>query len=107
MSGKRQFQRFIVKLSAKVSADGKSVTGTTVRVSRKGFFVRAQKCFVPGTPVTIGLTLSDTASCQVKGTIKYVRNFDLMPRLNGMGIELDGECPQYDELITTIERERS
>ncbi|MDA8156680.1 MAG: PilZ domain-containing protein [Actinomycetota bacterium] len=104
--GKRQFQRFIVKLPAKVSAGDRSITGITVRVSRKGFFVRAQNCFSAGTPVIIDLSLSDTDICQLKGAVKYVRHYDLLPRLNGMGIELSGEFPRYAELIMAIEKER-
>ncbi len=99
MAGKRQCGRHIVKLPVTISAGEKIVTGTTVRVSKRGFFVRTQQSFAEGVPVEIVLSLTDIESCKLKGVVKYVRNFDLMPRQNGMGIELTERDDKYEEFI--------
>ncbi|MDA8090226.1 MAG: PilZ domain-containing protein [Nitrospiraceae bacterium] len=107
MSEKRQVQRFIVKLPVTVSAGGKSISGDTVRISRKGLFVRTQQSFVTGVPVDIEITLTDMTSCKLKGIIKHARNYGhFLPRLNGMGIQFTETDPGYEAFITAIERER-
>jgi Tfp pilus assembly protein PilZ len=103
---KRQFQRFVVKLPATVRAGDKSTSGTTVRISRKGVFVRSPQKFVPGVPVEIEITLPDMAVCKLKGVVMYARNADFLSRMNGMGIQFTEIDPGYEEFITIIERER-
>lgn len=88
-------------------AGDKSIKGTTVRISRKGFFVRSlRQKFVPGVPVDIEITIADMATFKLRGVVKYSRNSELMPRMNGMGIELTEMDPGYEEFMTVIERER-
>ncbi len=79
------------------------MTGTTVRVSKRGFFVRTQQSLAAGVPVEIVLSLTDIDSCKLKGVVKYVRNCDFMPRQNGMGIELTERDDKYEEFITAVD----
>jgi hypothetical protein len=106
MAVKRQSRRHIVKIPAELSFSGRMVRGTTVRISEKGFFVRSQTSFPVGTPVEIALHLEDGGTCNLKGIIKYMRNFNIMMRDNGMGIELTEKDERYQEFIRTVEEER-
>jgi len=103
MAIKRQCERYIVKLPVTISAGGKKVTGTTVRVSKRGLFVRTQQSFAAGVPVEIVLSLTGIDSCKLKGVVKYVRNYDFMLRQNGMGIELTERDDKYEEYITAVD----
>ena len=102
---KRQYGRYIVKLPVTIRAGEKKVAGTTVRISKKGFFVRTQDSFAAGVPVEIVLSLTDIDSCKLKGVVKYVRSCDFNPRQNGMGIELTERDGKYEEFITAVGRE--
>ncbi|MGC2063273.1 MAG: PilZ domain-containing protein [Thermodesulfovibrionales bacterium] len=105
MAVKRQAGRYIAKLPVVIKAGEKIVEGTTVRVSEKGFFVRAQQSFLAGSPVEIILTLTDDMSCRLKGVIKYARRIDFIRRDNGMGIELTETDERYREFIQKVKTE--
>ena len=103
MTVKRECTRQLIKIPAELSAGEKTIAGTTIRMSEKGFFVRAQTSFCVGTPVNVTLHLSDNRSCAVKGIVKYARNIGIDKRQNGMGIELSDGDPQYREFIRSHE----
>lgn len=105
MAVKRQAGRYIVKLPVVIKAGDTTVMGTTVRVSERGFFVRAQQGFLIGSPVEITLNLTDDISCCLKGVVKYVRRTDFIQRDNGMGIELTEKDERYLEFIQKVETE--
>ena len=102
---KRQAGRYIAKLPVVVKAGDKIVKGTTVRVSERGFFVRAQQGFQTGSPVEIMLNLTDDISCCLKGVVKYVRRIEFIQRDNGMGIELTEKDERYLEFIEKVKTE--
>lgn len=97
----------MIKLPVELSAGDAKIEGTTVRISEKGFFVRAQTSFCVGTAVDITLHMSDDRSCAVKGIVKYARNVNVDKRQNGMGIELYESDPRYQELISSYEEKGS
>jgi len=99
MGVKRAHTRHLIKIPAELSAGEKKISGTTIRMSEKGFFVRAQTSFCVGTPVDVTLHLSEDRSCAVKGIVKYARNVSIDKRQNGMGIELSEGDFTYLELI--------
>lgn len=102
MAVKRQYQRFIAKLPVELMAGDLLLKGSTVRISEKGFFVRAQKSFSAGTPVDITLHLTDDETCTMKGIIRHVRNIALLTRENGMGIELTAKDKKYEDYVKAI-----
>ncbi len=104
MSEKRECERFIIKLPVTISAGGKQMEGTTVRVSKKGIFVRTQKSFIEGSAVDIEISITNTVTCKLKGVVKYARNIDLMRRQNGMGIELTTKDEAYEKFMSEVER---
>ena len=106
MFQKRQFQRYIVRLPVTVRAGGHAIDCTTVRVSRKGFFVRSQRPLISGVPVELEVTLADASPCKLRGVVKHTRKSDLMPRMNGMGIEFTQTDPRFEAFVAGIERER-
>jgi Tfp pilus assembly protein PilZ len=100
---KRESTRHLIKIPAELSAGDRTIAGTTVRMSEKGFFVRAQASFCVGTPVDVTLQLSDHRSCVLRGIVKYARNIGIDKRQNGMGIELSEDDPRYREFIRSHE----
>ena len=96
----------MIKIPAELSAGDRTIAGTTVRMSEKGVFVRAQTSFCVGTPVDVTLQLSDHRSCVLRGIVKYARNISIDKRQNGMGIELTVKDQKYLEFIKTLEEER-
>ena len=104
---KRERERFLIKLPVELTAGERVIKGTTVRVSEKGFFVRAQKVFSVGTPVDIDLFITEGSSCRLKGIIKYSENSAISVRQNGMGVELIEPCPGYLKLIRSFEEGKS
>jgi Tfp pilus assembly protein PilZ len=100
---KRERTRHLIKIPAELSVGDKTIAGTTVRMSEKGFFVRTQTSFCVGTPVDVTLHLADNRSCVVRGIVKYARNIGIDKRQNGMGIELSEGDPQYREFIRSHE----
>ncbi|HWR57407.1 MAG TPA: PilZ domain-containing protein [Thermodesulfovibrionales bacterium] len=102
MGVKRENERFLKKLPVEVSADNYAVKGTTVRISEKGFFVRAQKVFSVGTPVDIILSLTEERSCRLKGIVKFAERSAISARQNGMGIELTEKSPEYAKIIRSF-----
>ena len=101
---KRAYQRFIVKLPVTITAGDRTVKGTTVRVSRKGFFVRAQQSFVAGTVVEATIEFTQTVSFRLKGIVRHVRNLGLIKRDNGMGIEFIEKNQGYEEFMKNVEK---
>ncbi len=99
MGVKRESERFVKKLPVEVSAEDRVIKGTTVRVSEKGFFVRAQTVFSVGTAVDIKLHLSEERLCRLKGVIKFAEKSGLSARQNGMGIELTEKSSEYERMI--------
>ncbi len=107
MIAKRQHTRYLIKLPVQIVSGEHAISGITVRVSRKGLFVRAQKNFSVGTPVEIALHLTDIISCRLKGIVKYARSIIEFRRHNGMGIELTAMDRKYLEFITSVEHEKA
>jgi len=83
--------------------DDTCFNGTTVRISEEGVFVRSQKCFTEGTPVGIRLELPGGEVAALKGTVKYARIIDFLPRQNGMGIEFTEKDDAYLRFIRGLE----
>lgn len=104
MAGKRESERYLIKLPAEVSAEDRVIKGTTVRVSEKGFFVRAQTVFSVGTLVDIDLYIKEESSCRLKGIIKYAEKSAISARQNGMGIELTERSSEYLRLIHSFKQ---
>ncbi len=104
---KRESERFLIKLPVEVTAGDRVIKGTTVRVSEKGFFVRAQKVFNVGTTVDIDLFVTEESSCRMKGVVKYAETSAISVRQNGMGVELIETCPGYLKLLRSFEHGRS
>ncbi len=103
MGAKRESQRFLKKLPVEVSAENRMIKGTTVRVSDKGFFVRAQTVFSVGTSVNIDLYISEGKPCHLKGIIKFAEKAAITARQNGMGVELTEKSPEYLRMIRSFE----
>ncbi len=103
MGVKRENERFLKKLPVEVSAENRVIKGTTVRVSEKGFFVRAQTIFNVGTSVDVKLYISEENLCHLRGTVKFAEKSALTARQNGMGIELTERKPEYLKLIRSLE----
>lgn len=104
MAERRECDRFIIKLPVTISAGEAKMECTTVRLSKKGMFVRSQKSFVEGSAVDIEISLTNAVTCKLKGVIKYARNCDLMRRQNGMGIELTEKNDAYEKFVSEVER---
>ncbi|OGW27948.1 MAG: hypothetical protein A2X59_11615 [Nitrospirae bacterium GWC2_42_7] len=100
---KRQFPRHIIKLSVEIRAGEQVCKGTTVRLSEKGFFVRAQQSFSIGLPVDITLYLKDDVPCFLKGVVKFAQTAALLKKDNGMGIELTEKDKKYEEFVRDLE----
>jgi len=105
MRRRRAIKRFLIKVPAEVSANDHCFRGTTVRISEKGLFVRLQQSFVEGTQVTIRLWLPDGKESAVKGIVQYARMVNLLPRLNGMGIELTEKDATYMQFILSLSKD--
>ncbi len=103
MGEKRENERFLKKIPVEVSAENRVIKGTTVRVSEKGFCVRAQTVFSVGTTVDINLYISDDRPCRLKGIVKFAEKSGISARQNGMGIELTEKSPEYLKLIRSFE----
>ena len=103
MAEKREFDRFIVKLPVTISAGGRTLEGTTVRLSRKGLFARTQQSFAEGVTVEIVITLTNNVPCRLRGVVKYARNCDIVKRQNGMGIEFTQKNEAYEKFISEVE----
>lgn len=100
---KRQFQRQLIKLPAEVRAGGEVCKGTTVRLSKKGFFVRSQQSFSVGLPVDITLYLTEDTPCYLKGVVKFAQTSALLNKDNGMGLELTEKNAKYEEFLRDIQ----
>jgi hypothetical protein len=96
---KRTHKRLIHKVKAEVSAGEECYTGTTVRISERGFFVRSQKSFHEGTTVNIKLWLPGGEESTLKGIVKYARSVNFLRPQNGMGIELTEKDTAYMQFI--------
>jgi Tfp pilus assembly protein PilZ len=107
MYAKRQHTRYLIKLPVEVGSGEYALSGITVRVSRKGVFVRSQKSFRVGTPVEIVLHLTDIISCKLRGVVKYTRNVFEFRRHNGMGIEFTEMDQKYLDFINSIENDKA
>jgi Tfp pilus assembly protein PilZ len=105
MTDRRQTRRYIKKFPVELYAGNMSFSGTTVKLSEKGFFVRSQKSFREGIPVDINIHLTDDSYCFLKGIVKYARSSNLLKQKNGMGIELTALDPKYLEFIRSIDTE--
>jgi Tfp pilus assembly protein PilZ len=107
MSGKRQHSRYLMKLPVEIGSGEYVLSGITVRVSRRGLFVRSQKSFSVGTPVEMVLHLTDMISCKLRGIVKYARSFVEFRRQNGMGIEFTEMDQRYLDFISAVESEKA
>ncbi|MBI5103285.1 MAG: PilZ domain-containing protein [Nitrospirae bacterium] len=107
MGAKREHQRFLIKHPIELHAGDHTISGVTVRVSRKGLFVRSQSGFRVGTPVDMVLHLSDEIWCRLTGTVVYSRNIVELKRQNGMGIEFSGMDRKYLDFISSVEKEQA
>lgn len=103
MGNKRESERFLKKLLIEVRANNTVIKGTTVRVSERGFFVRAQTVFAVGTSVDIDLFISEERPCRLRGIIKFAERSAISVRQNGMGIELTETSPEYLKMIPSFE----
>jgi len=105
MHEKRRHTRHIIKLPAEIIAGGVSIKGTTVRISRRGCFVRSQRSFQEGTPIELAVALADNINFRLKGTVKYARNINYGPlsRQNGMGIEFLQVDPDYSRFVESVD----
>jgi Tfp pilus assembly protein PilZ len=107
MSGKRQHARYLIKVPVEIGSGEYTLSGITVRLSRKGLFVRSQKSFRVGTPVELALHLTDIISCRLRGIVKYSRSVVEFRRQNGMGIEFTEMDRKYLDFITAVEEEKA
>ncbi len=107
MGFKREHTRYIIKLPVEICSGESTISGITVRVSRKGLFVRSQKSFCVGTPVEMILHITDEISCRLTGVVMHTRNIVELKRQNGMGIEFTGIDQAYLEVISSVEQEEA
>lgn len=107
MVSKRQHTRFILKLPVDIRAGDKTISGITVRLSRKGLFVRSQTSFIVGTLVEMVLHITDEISCRLTGVIINTRNIVELKRQNGMGIEFTEIDQKYLEFMSSVEQEKA
>ncbi len=107
MAEKRECQRYLKRHPVVINAGGMSFKGTTVWLSRKGFFVRSQKNFNEGIPVDITFHLTEDSTCSLKGTVRFAKSIELLRQKNGMGIELTEEDQNYISLVRSVEQENS
>ncbi|UCE78790.1 MAG: PilZ domain-containing protein [Nitrospiraceae bacterium] len=107
MAERRECQRYIKRHPVVINAGGMAFKGTTVWLSRKGFFVRSQKNFNEGVPVDITFHLTEDSSCTLKGTVRFAKSIELFRQKNGMGIELTEKNQNYLALIRSLEQENS
>ncbi len=87
---KRSCPRYILRLPVLVCAGCETVRGCTVRISRKGMFVRTRKGFRVGVSVELFVFFSAKKIAHLQGVVRYVRRIGnyRIPLLSKIGFFL-------------------
>ena len=99
---KRKYGRFVRRLEAEFSAEGKNYRGISSDLSRNGLFIRTNHAFAPGTIIDIVIHLPDGNSSKLRGTVRRALKTAVVSLKNGMGVELMEKDAIFENFIQSM-----